>query len=133
MMRETGGLVVIARCVALTAGSATCCVIPRDAGDGGYRFRVGAASRRTARACLPRCLNCCRQGSLTCCRLRRSGAAGGPCCALLSPLAAVTAAVTARRVARPAERAGAGDLLRNVTVGGAGKTALALDLGRRRC
>ena len=49
---------------------------------------------------------------------------------LLSPLAAVTAAVTARRVARPGWRAAVPVICcGNVTVGGAGKTTLALDLG----
>ena len=49
---------------------------------------------------------------------------------LLSPLAAITAAVTARRVARPGWRAPVPVICcGNVTVGGAGKTTLALDLG----
>jgi tetraacyldisaccharide 4'-kinase len=51
---------------------------------------------------------------------------------LLAPLAALTAAVTARRVARPGWRAPVPVICcGNVTVGGAGKTTLALDLGRR--
>ena len=51
---------------------------------------------------------------------------------LLSPLAAVTAAVTARRVARPGWRAAVPVICcGNVTIGGAGKTTLALDLGAR--
>jgi tetraacyldisaccharide 4'-kinase len=51
---------------------------------------------------------------------------------LLSPLAAVTAAVTARRVLRLGWRAPVPVICcGNVTVGGAGKTTLALDLGRR--
>jgi tetraacyldisaccharide 4'-kinase len=51
---------------------------------------------------------------------------------LLSPLAAVTAAVTARRVDRAGWRAPVPVICcGNVTVGGAGKTTLALDLGRR--
>jgi tetraacyldisaccharide 4'-kinase len=51
---------------------------------------------------------------------------------LLSPVAAVTAAVTAHRVARPGWRAPVPVICcGNVTVGGAGKTTLALDLGRR--
>ena len=51
---------------------------------------------------------------------------------LLSPFAAVTAAVTARRVARPGWRAPVPVICcGNVTVGGAGKTTLALDLGAR--
>jgi tetraacyldisaccharide 4'-kinase len=51
---------------------------------------------------------------------------------LLSPLAAVTAAVTARRVARPGWRAAVPVICcGNVTIGGAGKTTVALDLGAR--
>ena len=51
---------------------------------------------------------------------------------LLSPLAAVTAAVTAWRVARPGWRAPVPVICcGNVTVGGAGKTTLALDVGAR--
>ncbi len=51
---------------------------------------------------------------------------------LLSPLAAVIAAITARRVARQGWRAPVPVICcGNVTVGGAGKTTLALDLGRR--
>ena len=51
---------------------------------------------------------------------------------LLSPLAAVTAAITARRVARPGWHAPVPVICcGNVTSGGAGKTTLALDLGRR--
>jgi tetraacyldisaccharide 4'-kinase len=51
---------------------------------------------------------------------------------LLSPFAAMTAAVTAHRVARPGWRAPVPVICcGNVTVGGAGKTTLALDLGRR--
>lgn len=51
---------------------------------------------------------------------------------LLSPLAVITAAVTARRVARPGWRAPVPVICcGNVTVGGAGKTTLALDLGCR--
>ncbi len=53
-----------------------------------------------------------------------------PC--LLSPLAAAVAAVTAHRVSRPGWRAPVPVICcGNVTVGGAGKTTLALDLGRR--
>jgi tetraacyldisaccharide 4'-kinase len=53
-----------------------------------------------------------------------------PC--LLTPAAAVVAGVTARRVARPGWRAPVPVICcGNVTVGGAGKTTLALDLGRR--
>jgi tetraacyldisaccharide 4'-kinase len=51
---------------------------------------------------------------------------------LLSPLGAVTAAVTARRVARAGWRAPVPVICcGNVTVGGAGKTTVALDLGHR--
>jgi tetraacyldisaccharide 4'-kinase len=51
---------------------------------------------------------------------------------LLTPAAAVVAGVTARRVARPGWRAPVPVICcGNVTVGGAGKTTLALDLGRR--
>jgi tetraacyldisaccharide 4'-kinase len=51
---------------------------------------------------------------------------------LLSPLAAVTTTATARRVARPGWRAPVPVICcGNVTVGGAGKTTLALDLGTR--
>jgi tetraacyldisaccharide 4'-kinase len=51
---------------------------------------------------------------------------------LLAPLATVTTAITARRVARQGWRAPVPVICcGNVTVGGAGKTTLALDLGRR--
>ena len=51
---------------------------------------------------------------------------------LLSPFGAVAAGITARRVARPGWRAPVPVICcGNVTVGGAGKTTLALDLGRR--
>jgi tetraacyldisaccharide 4'-kinase len=51
---------------------------------------------------------------------------------LLAPLSLVTAAATARRVARPGWVAGVPVLCcGNAGVGGAGKTTLALDLGRR--
>jgi tetraacyldisaccharide 4'-kinase len=51
---------------------------------------------------------------------------------LLSPFAAATAAVTARRMARPGWRAPVPVICcGNVTVGGAGKTTLALDIGSR--
>jgi tetraacyldisaccharide 4'-kinase len=51
---------------------------------------------------------------------------------LLSPLAAVTAAATARRVARPGWHAAVPVICcGNVTVGGAGKTTLALHIGAR--
>jgi tetraacyldisaccharide 4'-kinase len=51
---------------------------------------------------------------------------------LLAPAAALAAAATARRVARPGWRAGVPVICcGNATVGGAGKTTLALDLGRR--
>lgn len=50
----------------------------------------------------------------------------------LSPLSAIGAAVTARRVARPGWRAPVPVVCcGNVTVGGAGKTTLVLDLARR--
>ena len=52
--------------------------------------------------------------------------------ALLSPFAALTAAATARRVARPGWRAPVPVICcGNVTVGGAGKTTLALDIAAR--
>jgi tetraacyldisaccharide 4'-kinase len=51
---------------------------------------------------------------------------------LLSPFSAIVAGATARRVARPGWRAPVPVICcGNVTVGGAGKTTLALDLGRR--
>jgi tetraacyldisaccharide 4'-kinase len=51
---------------------------------------------------------------------------------LLSPLSAVTATITAHRVARPGWHAPVPVICcGNVTVGGAGKTTLALDLGQR--
>ena len=51
---------------------------------------------------------------------------------LLSPLSAITAAVTAHRIAQPGWRAPVPVICcGNVTVGGAGKTTLALDLGQR--
>jgi tetraacyldisaccharide 4'-kinase len=51
---------------------------------------------------------------------------------LLSPLASVTAAFTARRVARPGWHASVPVICcGNVTVGGAGKTTVALDIGAR--
>jgi tetraacyldisaccharide 4'-kinase len=51
---------------------------------------------------------------------------------MLAPLSAVTEAVTARRVARPGWRAPVPVICcGNVTVGGSGKTTLALDLGQR--
>ncbi len=51
---------------------------------------------------------------------------------LLSPFSAITAAVTAHRVARPSWHAPVPVICcGNVTVGGAGKTTLALDLGQR--
>ncbi|HST76562.1 MAG TPA: tetraacyldisaccharide 4'-kinase [Acetobacteraceae bacterium] len=51
---------------------------------------------------------------------------------LLQPVASATAAVTARRVARPGWRASVPVICcGNVSVGGAGKTILALDLARR--
>src|SRR5438270_13603263 len=57
---------------------------------------------------------------------------GGLVPALLTPLAAITAWATARRMARPGWRAPVPVICcGNVTVGGAGKTTLALDLGGR--
>jgi tetraacyldisaccharide 4'-kinase len=57
---------------------------------------------------------------------------GGIWPTLLGPFGAVTAAVTSRRLARPGWRAPVPVICcGNVTVGGAGKTTLALDLGRR--
>ena len=51
---------------------------------------------------------------------------------LLSPLSAITGALTARRVARPGWRAPVPVICcGNVTVGGAGKTTVALDIGER--
>ena len=51
---------------------------------------------------------------------------------LLSPCAAISAVITARRVARPSWRAPVPVICcGSVTVGGAGKTTLALDLGGR--
>jgi len=51
---------------------------------------------------------------------------------LLSPLSAITKALTARRVARPGWRAPVPVIcVGNVTVGGAGKTTVALDVGER--
>lgn len=51
---------------------------------------------------------------------------------MLSPLAAIGAAMTARRVARPGWRAPVPVICcGNVTVGGAGKTTVVLDLARR--
>jgi tetraacyldisaccharide 4'-kinase len=57
---------------------------------------------------------------------------GGVLPVLLAPVAAVTAAWTAHRVARAGWRAPVPVICcGNVTVGGAGKTTMALDLGRR--
>jgi tetraacyldisaccharide 4'-kinase len=57
---------------------------------------------------------------------------GGIWPTLLGPFGAVTTAVIARRLARPGSRAPVPVICcGNVTVGGAGKTTLALDLGRR--
>lgn len=51
---------------------------------------------------------------------------------LLSPLSAITRALTARRVAQPGWRAPVPVICcGNVTVGGAGKTTVALDIGQR--
>lgn len=60
------------------------------------------------------------------------GRAGGVWPALLSPVAAIYAGATARRMARPGWRAPVPVLCcGGATAGGAGKTTLALDLGRR--
>src|SRR5215813_5286983 len=51
---------------------------------------------------------------------------------LLSPLSVITEALTARRVAQPGWRAPVPVICcGNVTVGGAGKTTVALDIGHR--
>jgi len=56
----------------------------------------------------------------------------GPLARALSPLSAIGTAVTARRVARPGWRAPVPVVCcGNVTIGGAGKTTLVLDLARR--
>ncbi|MBP0491582.1 tetraacyldisaccharide 4'-kinase [Roseomonas indoligenes] len=61
-----------------------------------------------------------------------TGDGGGIAPILLSPIAALYAAATARRVARPGWRAPVPVICcGNATAGGAGKTTLALDLGRR--
>ncbi|UPG73794.1 tetraacyldisaccharide 4'-kinase [Roseomonas gilardii subsp. gilardii] len=61
-----------------------------------------------------------------------SGDGGGVLPLLLSPLAALYAQATARRVAKPGWKAPVPVICcGNVTAGGAGKTVLALDLGRR--
>jgi tetraacyldisaccharide 4'-kinase len=57
---------------------------------------------------------------------------GGIAAQLLAPAACLTAAATARRVARPGWRASVPVICcGNATAGGAGKTTLALDLGER--
>lgn len=61
-----------------------------------------------------------------------SGRRGSLPARLLAPLGAVAAAVTARRIARPGFRAPIPVICcGNVTLGGAGKTIVALDLARR--
>ncbi|MFT8243013.1 tetraacyldisaccharide 4'-kinase [Roseomonas sp. BN140053] len=61
-----------------------------------------------------------------------SGDGGGLLPFLLSPVAALYASATARRVARPGWQSPVPVICcGNVTAGGAGKTTLALDLGRR--
>jgi tetraacyldisaccharide 4'-kinase len=61
-----------------------------------------------------------------------SGDGGGILPVLLSPIAALYAAATARRVARPGWRAPVPVICcGNATAGGSGKTTVALDLGRR--
>src|SRR4029077_2174769 len=80
----------------------------------------------------PPCLNCCRQSPADMLRAPAfwHDRGGTLLPLLLSPFAAVTAAVTAHRVARPGWRAPVPVICcGNVTVGGAGKTTLALDLG----
>jgi tetraacyldisaccharide 4'-kinase len=61
-----------------------------------------------------------------------TGDGGGIAPLLLSPIAALYASATARRVARPGWRAPVPVICcGNATAGGAGKTSLALDLGQR--
>ncbi|MDQ1080094.1 tetraacyldisaccharide 4'-kinase [Pseudoroseomonas cervicalis] len=61
-----------------------------------------------------------------------SGGSGGVAPLLLSPIAAIYAAATARRVARPGWQAPVPVICcGNATAGGAGKTVVALDLGQR--
>lgn len=61
-----------------------------------------------------------------------SGGSGGIAPLLLSPIAAIYAAATARRVARPGWQAPVPVICcGNATAGGAGKTTVALDLGQR--
>lgn len=61
-----------------------------------------------------------------------SGGSGGIAPLLLSPIAAIYAAATARRVARPGWQAPVPVICcGNATAGGAGKTVVALDLGQR--
>ena len=56
----------------------------------------------------------------------------GPAPRLLTPISALTAGITARRIARPGWRAPVPVICcGNATVGGAGKTTLALDLAHR--
>src|SRR5579872_4286432 len=89
----------------------------------------------TCPAGLPlRCLNCRSPGQPDMPRApafwRRGGGTLLPC--LLSPFAAAVAGVTAYRVSRPGWRAPVPVICcGNVTVGGAGKTTLALDLAGR--
>lgn len=61
-----------------------------------------------------------------------SGGSGGLAPILLSPVSAIYAAATARRMARPGWHAPVPVICcGNATAGGAGKTTVALDLGRR--
>ena len=88
-----------------------------------------AAAARTAS--LPGEVAAAPAGPGPCARLN-SGAATGCSPRLLAPVAAVYAAATARRMARPGWRAPVPVICcGNATVGGAGKTTLALDLGAR--
>ncbi len=81
---------------------------------------------------LPRRARCSRTGSAVMPHPPRFWLRDGVLPRLLSPFAAVTAAVTARRVALSGWRAPVPVICcGNVTVGGAGKTTVALDIGAR--
>ena len=61
-----------------------------------------------------------------------TGGGGGLAPILLSPVSAIYAAATARRMARPGWQAPVPVICcGNATAGGAGKTTVALDIGRR--